>query len=374
MTTTQTHQTPTTGRPRAAFHLLRVSAIDRLTDDSAAITFEVPRHLRAEYDFAAGQHLAIRATVAGDDVRRNYSICAPAGSGQLRIGVKRLPDGVFSSYALDRLQVGDTLEVLSPSGTFTSTFDRSQAKHYGAVAAGSGITPVLSILASALAAEPASRATLIFANATSRSIMFLEDLEDLKNRYLGRLQIVHVLSREAQDAELLSGRLDAERLTGLLNSFCVDGTGELTVDDWFLCGPLPLTELVRDTLIGRGADPQHIHRELFHAEALPPRASVARTQEREDGFEVTVVLDGRTTEFTMSPDADSVLEAARLLRSEIPFACKNGVCGTCRCKLVSGTVEMAQNYALEDDEVERGFVLACQSYPTSDSIVVDFDQ
>ncbi|WP_037363214.1 1,2-phenylacetyl-CoA epoxidase subunit PaaE [Nakamurella lactea] len=367
-------ESPATGRQRAAFHLLRVSAIDRLTDDSAAVSFEVPRHLRDEFSFAAGQHLAIRATIAGDDIRRNYSICAPAGSGLLRIGVKRLPDGVFSSYALDRLQVGDSLEVLSPSGTFGTQFDPLQARHYGAVAAGSGITPILSILASALAAEPGSRATLIFVNATSRSIMFLEDLEDLKNRYLGRLQIVHVLSRETQDAELLSGRLDAERLTGLLDSLCVDGSGKLTVDDWFLCGPLPLTDLVRDTLVERGTDPQHIHRELFHADALPPRAAVAREQSREDGFEVTVVLDGRTTEFTMSPDADSVLDAARLLRSEIPFACKNGVCGTCRCKLVSGTVEMAQNYALEADEVERGYVLACQSYPTSDSIVVDFDQ
>lgn len=355
-------------RPRAGFHLLRVSAIDRLTDDSAAITFEVPRHLADEFDFRAGQHLAIRAAIAGDDVRRNYSICAPAGSGTLRIGVKRLPEGVFSSYALDRLQVGDTLEVLNPSGTFGVKFDPSQAKHYGAVAAGSGITPILSILASALAIEPNSSATLIFVNRTSRSIMFLEDLEDLKNRYLGRLQIFHVLGHESQDAELLSGRLDPERFTALLDAFVAT-----EVHEWLLCGPLTLTDWVRTTLLERGMDGRHIHRELFHVEAIPPRRRPV-TDTPAEGLSVTVVLDGRSTEFSLSPDGDTVLDAARMLRPEIPYACKNGVCGTCRCKLIAGTVEMVQNYALESDEVERGYVLACQSHPTSDTVVMDFDQ
>lgn len=357
-----------TRRRRATFHLLRVAAVDRITDDAVAITFDVPDELRAEFDFKAGQHLAVRATVAGDDVRRNYSICAPAGSGVLRIGVKRLPDGVFSSYAMDRLQVGDSLEVFSPSGTFSPALDPAQAKHYGAVAAGSGITPILSILASALEMEPASQATLIFVNPTSAGIMFLEELEDLKNRYLERFQILHVLGHESQEAELLSGRLDPERLTALLDAF-----GGSDVDAWFLCGPLTLTDMVRDTLLARGVDPAAVHRELFHAEALPPRRPRPTTDEPREGFGVTVLLDGRGTTFTLAPDTETILDAARRLRSEIPFACKNGVCGTCRCKLTGGTVDMVQNYALEPDEVARGYVLACQSYPTSDGVVLDFD-
>jgi ring-1,2-phenylacetyl-CoA epoxidase subunit PaaE len=216
--------------------------------------------------------------------------------------------------------------------------------------------------------EPNSRATLIYVNSTSRSIMFLEELEDLKNRFLGRFQLVHVLGREAQDAELLSGRLDAERLAALL-----DTVGGGDVDTWYLCGPLPMTDMVRQTLLDRGVPADHVHRELFHADVLPPRR---RDPAETDGpgYAVAVILDGRRTDFTLVPDTEPVLDAARALRSEIPFACKNGVCGTCRCRLTAGTVDMAQNYALEPDEVARGYVLACQSYPTSDGVVMDFDQ
>lgn len=358
-----------TARRRPKFHLLKVSHLDRITDDAVAITFAVPPHLREEFTYKAGQHVAVRATIAGDDVRRNYSICSPAGSGQLRIGVKRLPDGVFSSYALERLRVGDSLEVLSPSGTFSADVDPGQAHHYGAVAAGSGITPVLSIIATALEVEPDSRATLIYVNPTTSSIMFLEELEDLKNTHIDRFQAFYVLDREVQEAEILSGRLDAERLTKLLE---VADTGD--VNAWFLCGPLPMTDMVRETLLTSGFDDGTIHRELFHASATPPRKALPETGEVKEGYSVTVKLEGRGTTFKLPPNTETVLDAARKLRSEIPYACKNGVCGTCRCRLVGGTVEMVQNFALEPDELEAGYVLACQSYPTSDDVVVDFDQ
>lgn len=358
-----------TARRRPKFHLLKVSHLDRITDDAVAITFAVPPHLREEFTYKAGQHVAVRATIAGDDVRRNYSICSPAGSGQLRIGVKRLPDGVFSSYALERLRVGDSLEVLSPSGTFSADVDPGQAHHYGAVAAGSGITPVLSIIATALEVEPDSRATLIYVNPTTSSIMFLEELEDLKNTHIDRFQAFYVLDREVQEAEILSGRLDAERLTRILE---VADTGD--VNAWFLCGPLPMTDMVRETLLASGFDDSTIHRELFHASATPPRKALPETGEVQEGYSVTVKLEGRGTTFKLPPNTETVLDAARKLRSEIPYACKNGVCGTCRCRLVGGTVEMVQNFALEPDELAAGYVLACQSYPTSEEVVVDFDQ
>ena len=360
---------PTTHR-RGELRLLTVSEVDRITDDAVAITFEVPEELREEFTYLPGQHVAVRATVAGDDVRRNYSICAPAGSGVLRIGVKRLPDGVFSGFALERLRPGDALEVLPPTGSFTTALDPSRTRHYGAVVAGSGITPVLSILATALEVEPDSTATLIYANRTSGSIMFLEDLEDLKNRFMSRLTILHVLDGERQEVEALSGRLDRARLTTILDDFVRED-----IDEWFLCGPMAMTDVVREALLNRGVPDEHIRRELFHVSATPPRRRLTVEDERSaTGYSVTVVLDGRGTTFILPPDTESVLDAALRLRSEMPYACKNGVCGTCRCRLTHGTVEMVQNFALEADELARGYRLACQSYPTGDGVVMDFDQ
>lgn len=354
---------------RAQFRLLKVAHLDRITDDAVAITFAVPDELREEFRFRPGQHLSLRLTVAGDDIRRNYSVCTPATSGTLRVGVKRLPGGVFSSYALDRLQVGDAVEVLRPTGRFTAELASGGPRHYGAIAAGSGITPILSILWTALEVEPDSRATLIDANRTTGSIMFLEDLEDLKNRFPSRFQMVHVLSREPQEAEILSGRLDAERLGAILDQL----VGPDDVDDWFICGPPALIQTARGVLVARGADPGRVHRELFHAENMPPRRPLADTGSERSGRAVTVVLDGRSTSFWLPPDTEPILDAALRLRGDAPYACKNGVCGTCRAKLVRGTVDMAQNYALEQDEVDHGYVLACQSYPTSDAVVLDFD-
>jgi ring-1,2-phenylacetyl-CoA epoxidase subunit PaaE len=368
-------RTPATagGTRHAVFHPLRVADVERLTDDAVAVTFDVPEALADEYRFVQGQHVTVRTDATGDDVRRNYSICAPVSSGRLRIAVKRLDGGAFSGYALERLAPGDTLEVMTPTGRFFTELDPANARHYCCVAAGSGITPVLSIIATTLETEPRSRVTLLYANRTSQTVMFLEELEDLKDRYRERFHLVHLFSREPRDVEMFSGRLDGDRMRRLLDTILpVD-----TVDDWFLCGPYDMVTELRETLTAAGADRRHVHAELFHVGATPrPRRTEAPTQADEkavEGAEVTIVLDGRQSRFRLGAADVPVLDAALAVRGDAPFACKGGVCGTCRAKVVEGSVEMDQNWALEPDEVERGYVLTCQSHPTSPTLVLDYD-
>ncbi len=359
------------GRRHAVFHPLRVASVDRLTEDSVAITFDVPEELRAEFRFNPGQHLSVKAAALGDDVRRNYSICAPATGGPLRIGVKRIPEGVFSSYAADRLRAGDVLDVMTPTGTFSTPLDAANAKRYVAVAAGSGITPVLSILSTVLEVEPLSSAALIYVNRRTSTIMFLEELEDLKNRFPDRFQLVHVLGQEMTEVDMLSGRLDVERLGRILDTIIeVDD-----VDEWFLCGPLAMTDSVRGVLLERDVDSAQVHRELFHVGApVTRRRPVTDPGTAVTGSKVTVILDGRSLTFTLPRDGDSVLDETLRARSDAPYACKNAVCGTCRAKVIEGKVEMDSNYALEPDEIARGYVLTCQSHPVTDQVTVDFDQ
>ena len=349
----------------ATFHPLRVAAIDELTDDAVALTFEVPPGLAEEFRFAPGQHLSIRG---GDDVRRSYSICTPPSSGVLRIGVKRLPGGAFSEGVVSRLVVGDTLEVMTPAGRFTPEIDPTARRTYVAIAAGSGITPVLSILAALLEGEPGSQAMLVYANRTHRSVMFLEEVHDLKDRYPARFQVVHVLSRETQEVELLSGRLDGPRLTRILQALMPPED----VDGWFLCGPQQLLVELRAALTDLGVRSSRVHAELFHADPVP-RAPVEALDVPDGAARVTVRLDGRSSSLDLRPDGVPVLEAALGVRADLPFACQGGVCGTCRARLVSGTVAMDANYALEPDEIERGYVLTCQSHPTSAEVVLDYD-
>jgi ring-1,2-phenylacetyl-CoA epoxidase subunit PaaE len=360
-------------RRHSVFHPLRVACIERLTDDAVAITFDVPAELRDQFRFQAGQHVSIRSPVVGDDVRRNYSICAPATSGRLRIGVKRIPDGVFSGYVAERLRPGDVLDIMTPTGSFSTALHPGQRKRYGAIAAGSGITPVLSILSTALEVEPGSSAVLVYVNRTTLGIMFLEDLEDLKNRYPDRFQLIHVLDEEPLDVEILSGRLDADRLGRILDHLVLPDD----VDEWFLCGPLPMTDVAREVLIAYGADDQHIHRELFFVGPPPAagsRAPAAPAAEHESGAEVTVMLDGRSQTFVLPEDGASILDATLRYRADAPFACQNGVCGTCRAKVIEGKVRMDANYALEPADVAAGYALACQSHPAADRVVLDFDQ
>ena len=370
MTTTQEPSAPP-GRRHSVFHPLRVAAVDRLTADAVAITFEVPERLQAEFRFTAGQHVSVRAEAIGDDVRRNYSICTPAPGGPLRIGVKRIPDGAFSRYAAEHLRPGDVLEVMTPSGTFGPDLDAERARRYVAVAAGSGITPVLSILSTVLAVEPLSTAALIYVNRRTSTIMFLEELADLKDRYPERFELIHVLGEELTEVDLLAGRLDEDRLGRILDTILPADD----VDDWFLCGPLAMTDAVRDVLLARQVDPRTVHRELFHVGPPSTRRRPAPGAETGlGGSDVTVILDGRSTTFTLPPDGEPILTETLRVRPDAPYACRNAVCGTCRARVVLGNVEMDSNYALEPDEIARGYVLTCQSHPVTDRVVVDFDR
>jgi ring-1,2-phenylacetyl-CoA epoxidase subunit PaaE len=353
----------------ARFHTLRVAAVDRLTDDSVALTLTVPEALREAYRYAPGQHLALRRLVDGVEIRRTYSICAPApapgedGPRTLRVGVRLVDGGAFSTYALKEVNVGDELEVMTPAGRFT--LDPAPGL-YAAIVGGSGITPVLSIVSTLLAREQQARFCLIRSDRTAASTMFLEEVADLKDRYPERLQLVTVLSREEQQAGLPSGRLDQERLTGLLPAL-------LPVDEvagWFLCGPFGLVQGAERALRELGVARTRIHEEIFHVDSESAPRSTAATPAHST---VTARLDGRGGTWPVQ-DGESLLDAVLRNRPDAPYACKGGVCGTCRAFLVSGEVRMDRNFALEPEETEAGYVLACQSHPATEKVELDFDR
>lgn len=349
---------------RAAFHELTVAAVDRLTDDSAAITFDVADDLRDAYDFAAGQNLTLRRLVGGREERRSYSICAPAGA-RPRIGVREIPDGVFSTWLVREVRAGDVIEVQTPTGSFRA--DPSETGRHLCIAAGSGITPMLSI-ASTVLTNPGSQVTLLYGNRSTTSVMFAEELADLKNRHSARLDVVHVLSREPRDVELFSGRLDADRLRRLLTAL-VPLRG---IDHVWLCGPFGLIGDARAVLDELGVTKDKLHVELFYVDEPPPEVSRRDAVVEGETSEVTVVLDGRSMTAQM-PKVQTILDSAAATRSDLPFACKGGVCGTCRALVTCGEVDMRRNYALDDDEIARGFVLTCQTHPVGDEVIVDFD-
>ena len=350
----------------ARFHTLRVAAVDRLTDDSVALTLTVPPELRQEYRHAPGQHLALRRTVDGTEIRRTYSICSPApeadGPHTLRVGVRLVEGGAFSTYALKEIDVGDALEVMTPAGRFTLA---PAPGLYAAVVGGSGITPVLSIVSTLLVREPQARFCLIRSDRTAASTMFLEEVADLKDRHPDRLQLVTVLSREEQQAGLPSGRLDQERLTQLLPALLPVGQ----VAGWFLCGPFGLVQGAERSLRGLGVPRARIHEEIFHVDTAPPPAAAAAPAHST----VTARLDGRGGTWPVL-DGESLLETVLRNRPDAPYACKGGVCGTCRAFLVGGEVRMDRNFALEREETEAGYVLACQSHPVTEKVELDFDR
>ncbi|WP_435837897.1 2Fe-2S iron-sulfur cluster-binding protein [Streptantibioticus parmotrematis] len=375
----------------SAFHALRVAEVDRLTDDAVALTFEVPPALREAYRFTPGQHIAVRRFVDGVEVRRTYSVCDPApaddadtddadhadggagvGPGRLRVGVRLVEGGAFSTYALKELRAGDELEVMTPAGRFgagawTAVPETGRGGHFAAVVGGSGITPVLSIMTTLLARRPEARFCLIRSDRTAASTMFLEEVADLKDRYPGRFQLVHVLSREEQQAGLPSGRLDGERLEKLLPALLPVEA----VDAWFLCGPYGLVEDADRTLRGLGVAGDRVHQEIFHVDTGAVADGTARPAVPV-GATVHATLDGRSGDWP-SRDGESVLETVLRNRADAPYACKGGVCGTCRAKLVFGEVRMDRNFALEPSEVDAGYVLACQSHPVTEKVEVDFD-
>jgi ring-1,2-phenylacetyl-CoA epoxidase subunit PaaE len=343
------------------FHRLTVRRVEPLTADSVAITLTVPPDVADVFKFAAGQALTIRHGAQ----RRTYSICAPVGAAP-RIGVRELAGGAVSGWLVHSVKAGDTLEVQAPSGTFTP--DLSVPGHHVLVAAGSGITPMMSIAASVLAADRESTVTLLYGNRRSDTVMFADEVADLKDAYPARMRIVHVLSREPQEVELFSGRLDARRLAQLLPA-TVDVPA---VDHWWLCGPFAMVTDAMAVLRGQGVDGARIHRELFWVGDDPPVTATHQDAPVGDGAAVTVVLDGRTSTLTLPPGTP-VLDGAQRVRPDLPFACKGGVCGTCRAKVTAGAAAMRRNYALEQPELDAGYVLTCQALPQTDELTVDYD-
>ncbi|TDK25514.1 phenylacetate-CoA oxygenase/reductase subunit PaaK [Arthrobacter crusticola] len=378
-----------TNKRRTAFHELTVAEVRRLTEDAVEVTFAVPADLAGKYDYVPGQYVALRTTLDIDgepkEVRRSYSICAEPRPGEIRVAIKRDLGGVFSSWANESLKAGDRLDVMSPMGQFISKHEMTELNHpekidtatqntFVAVAAGSGITPVIAIARSVLAAGENVRFDLIYANKAAMDVMFLEDLADLKDRYPARFAVHHVLSREQRISPLLSGRIDAEKLQTLLGG--VLRTED--VDEWFLCGPFELVQLCRDTLAERGVPAEKIRFELFSTgEPTRPEGQTGRPVRPADNGEnytISFRLDGlQGTVESPTHARESLLNAALRVRPDVPFACAGGVCGTCRAKIVSGTVEMEENYALEPDELAKGYVLTCQARPTSDAVSVDYD-
>ncbi|GII84328.1 phenylacetic acid degradation protein [Sphaerisporangium siamense] len=351
-------------RGRATFTALRVARVERLCEDAAAVTFDVPPDLAERFAFLPGQSLTLRAIVDGRDERRSYSICSPAG-GPLRIGVREIPDGLFSTWLVRHLKAGDTLAVQPPSGGFTA--DLSRPAHHVFIAAGSGITPVLSLASSALAV-PGSRATIFYGNRTTRTVMFAEELADLKDSAPARVELVHVLSREPREPELFTGRLDAAKLRVLLPAL----TAVREVAHWWLCGPYQMVMDARRVLAELGVPPGRLHHELFYVDEPPPAPVRPAAGPEEETAEVTVILDGRATTAALPFDV-TVLEGAQRVRPDLPFACKGGVCGTCRARVVDGAADMRRNFALEPREVQAGYVLTCQSFPGSARLTVDYD-
>jgi ring-1,2-phenylacetyl-CoA epoxidase subunit PaaE len=349
------------------FHTLTVAGVERLTDDAVAVTFDVPAGLAEAYVFTPGQSLTLRRVIDGVEERRSYSICAPAGA-RPRIGVREIPEGLFSSWLVHEVMPGDEIEVQTPSGRFCpdpAILERP-GRHL-CIAAGSGITPMLSIASTALD-NPDSAVTLLYGNRTTGSVMFVEEISDLKNAHGARFQVVHVLSREPRDVELFSGRLDADRLRRLLTVL----VPVASYDHVWLCGPFALISDARDVLSELGVPAENVHAELFYVDEPPPELVRAAAVVTGETSEVTVVLDGLSATAPMPRDRP-ILDSAQTTRADLPFACKGGVCGTCRAQVTEGEVDMRRNYALEKAEVGAGFVLTCQSYPVSEHVTVDFD-
>lgn len=351
------------------FHPLRVRTVERLTDDSVAVTLAVPPELRETFRHKPGQHLNVRYTVDGEEIRRSYSICSPAveepADPVLRVGIRLVDGGTFSTYALKELAVGDMVEAMSPMGRFVL---EPRAGRFAAIVGGSGITPVLSIAATLLAREPDARFCLIRSDRTALSTMFLDEVADLKDRYPDRFQLVTVLSREEQQAGLPSGRLDQDRLTELLPALLP--TAE--VDGWYLCGPFGLVLAADRALRGLGVDRTRVHQEIFHVDD-GPSASARPRVESPAHSRLTATLDGRSGTWPVE-EGESLLETVLRSRADAPYACKGGVCGTCRAFLVSGEVRMDRNFALEPEETGAGYVLACQSHPVTPEVELDFDR
>lgn len=350
----------------AEFHTLTVERVEPITDNSVAVTFDVPEELADTFAHEAGQHVIVKATIDGENVRRSYSICSLAGSTDLTIGIKHLNGGVFSTYANTNLSVGDTIEVTPPTGDFTIATSPGNENHYIAIVAGSGITPVLSMVSSVLATEPASRFTLIYGNRDGQSVMFLDELDSLKNRYPERFVIFHILSRESQAIDLFEGRIDEEKLIRLFSTVVDAGTAT----DWYLCGPSGMVRAAQSVLKAGGVPEGNIHDELFFA---GDDTSFVAASDDAFGSEVQFTLNGRTSTVIVDPAGAPILDHALAARPDTPFSCRSGACASCRARVTVGEVVMDRNWSLNQEEVDAGQILTCQSHPVSEVVELTYD-
>jgi len=354
------------------FHPLRVKKIRRETADCVSVAFEVPKDLEREYEFIPGQHLTLKTQINGKEVRRSYSICTCPVDEELEVAVKKQEGGQFSTFANEQLSEGDLLDVMTPMGSFHTKLHPDNEKHYVAFAAGSGITPVLSILRSVLKIEPKSQFTLFYGNRSTDSIIFREEIEALKNRHLGNLSVHHILSREQPEIPLFHGRITTEKC----RAFCDKLLDVSEIDDFFLCGPEPMIQAVKETLLSFGTDEKRIHFELFTSPAgkLVHASRKKQTSKPAIISKIKITLDGNSFAFDLTSDGDTVLEAALKGGADLPFACKGGVCCTCKAKLLEGEVEMDVHYGLEEEQIKAGYILTCQSHPKTAQVVVSFDE
>ncbi|MCV6604148.1 MAG: phenylacetate-CoA oxygenase/reductase subunit PaaK [Porticoccaceae bacterium] len=358
------------------FYTLNVAAVVPETDSAVQVIFDVPAELKEKYRFIQGQYLTLKADINGEDVRRSYSICSAVGDDQLRVGIKKIDGGAFSTFANDKLKTGDTLQVMPPQGKFYTELNPANSKRYMCIAAGSGITPMLSIIKTVLATEPDSSVTLIYGNQRTKTVMFREELSDVKNANMERFQWINILSREEHDAEVLHGRINNKKGAELqakklikINAF----------DEVFLCGPESMISEVSRGLRSEGIAEANIHYELFGSSAEAAAEAVAKHHQRAEKYgelvsNVTLMSGGRRINFDLSADGENLLDAGIDNGVDLPFSCKGGVCATCKAKLVEGDVEMDRTHGLEQYEIDKGFILTCQAHPVSEKVVVDFDQ
>lgn len=355
----------------AQFHTLKVKDIYKETSDCSVVTFDIPETLHDAFDFQQGQHLTLKAILDGQDTRRSYSLCSSPVDKEWKVAVKQIPGGLFSTYVNEQLQAGDMIEVMEPSGKFGVPVSKNEAKNYVVFAAGSGITPILSMIKTHLALEPNAKFKLFYLNRTVKSIIFKEAIEQLRNQYFGRLEIFYFLTKEQRDIELFNGRFTSEKLQTLTKTLIpVEATDEV-----FICGPEEMIFLIRDELVAAGLEKDKVHYELFVTGlSEEDKQRTARLAEQQiEGVEVTIVDGGKDFHFTMTDEYDNILDAALGAGADLPFACKGGVCSTCKCKVEEGSVEMKVNYALEENEVAQNLVLSCQAVPTSENVKVNFD-
>ncbi len=355
----------------ADFYEVEIAEIVKETKDCSVVTFDIPEQLRENFSFKQGQYLTLRKQINGEEVRRSYSLCSSPLENKWQVAIKQIPGGLFSTYANTEMKAGDAIELMAPAGEFFVEVAPNATKNHIAFAAGSGITPILSIIKTHLTEEPGSTFKLFYLNRTVKSIIFKEEIERLKNQFFGRFQVFYFLTKEKRDIPFLNGRFDGEKL-GVLTQTFIDVAD---TSSCFLCGPQEMVFLIRDYLQEAGLSKENIHYELFFtgSDVAADRQTAAALKRKVEGTEVTIIDGGKEFHFIMDDDFDNLLDGALAAGADLPYACKGGVCSTCKCKIVKGSVEMKVNYALEEDEVAKNLVLSCQAVPTSEAITVDFD-